>query len=75
MPRTPFAIGCCHWPPLAARPPCPKCTSELTYEDGPMYVCPECAHEWARDGGSTEISAEVDVLARDANGNVLSLRA
>jgi len=27
-------------------PPCPKCHSEYTYEDGAQYVCPECAHEW-----------------------------
>ncbi|MDO9205382.1 MAG: alkylphosphonate utilization protein, partial [Methylotenera sp.] len=25
-------------------PKCPKCNSEYTYEDGDMYVCPECAH-------------------------------
>ncbi|MDU3366058.1 MAG: alkylphosphonate utilization protein, partial [Proteus mirabilis] len=24
-------------------PSCPKCNSEYTYEDGAMYVCPECA--------------------------------
>ena len=28
-------------------PPCPKCNSEYTYEDGANLVCPECAHEWS----------------------------
>jgi protein PhnA len=56
---------------MSALPPCPQCKSELTYEDGPLYVCPECAHEWARDAGSTAISAEAGRLVRDANGNEL----
>lgn len=30
-------------------PRCPKCSSEYTYEDGAMYVCPECAHEWSKE--------------------------
>ena len=30
-------------------PKCPQCSSEYTYEDGPLYICPECAHEWPRD--------------------------
>ncbi len=50
-------------------PKCPKCNSGYTYEDGSMYVCPECAHEWPKDP-----SAENDVRRRayrDAFGNVL----
>lgn len=47
-------------------PNCPKCTSEYTYEDGALLVCPECAHEWAQ--GSEESSEEV---VKDVNGNVL----
>ena len=27
-------------------PNCPKCNSEYTYEDGNLFICPECAHEW-----------------------------
>ena len=33
---------------MAALPNCPKCNSEYTYEDGNMFVCPECAHEWSQ---------------------------
>jgi protein PhnA len=50
-------------------PPCPACGSEFTYEDGNIYVCPECAHEWSIDG-TTEDSTEVRII-KDANGNVL----
>lgn len=50
-------------------PQCPKCNSEYTYEDGAMYVCPECAHEWSKDA-ATESADEAKVI-RDANGNVL----
>jgi len=27
-------------------PACPTCSSEYTYEDRGIFVCPECAHEW-----------------------------
>lgn len=50
-------------------PKCPQCHSEYTYDDGAMYVCPECAHEWAKDGVTEP--AEVRQVVRDAVGNVL----
>lgn len=51
-------------------PNCPKCNSELTYEDRSMYVCPECAHEWVKGEVQTEQS-ETTKEVRDAVGNVL----
>jgi protein PhnA len=51
-------------------PNCPQCKSEYTYEDGGMYICPECAHEWSKD--AAEISTEDKLVVRDANGNVLN---
>ena len=51
-------------------PKCPKCESEYTYEDGTLYVCPECAHEWAVAGGETAAD-DADVI-KDANGNILA---
>ena len=50
-------------------PPCPECGSAFTYEDGNMYVCPECAHEWAKDAQAD--SADDASVVLDANGNVL----
>ena len=50
-------------------PKCPKCSSEYTYEDGFLYVCPECAHEWAKD--SVVESTDHERVVRDAYGNVL----
>jgi len=50
-------------------PNCPKCNSEYTYEDGSMYVCPECAHEWSQ---LEEASHDEDVkVYKDCNGNIL----
>ncbi len=51
-------------------PPCPKCQSEFTYEDGDLYICPECAHEWSQHG-SDEAAEEAKVW-KDAFGNVLA---
>ena len=50
-------------------PPCPACGSEFTYEDGSLYICPECAHEWPKDGVAEE-NAD-DRIIKDANGNLL----
>ena len=50
-------------------PSCPKCSSEYTYEDGNMYVCPECAHEWSKDGA--DAGAEDAAVIKDSNGNIL----
>lgn len=33
-------------------PQCPQCQSANTYEDGNLWVCAECFHEWTLD--STE---------------------
>ena len=51
-------------------PPCPKCNSAFTYEDGNLYVCPECAQEWAK-AAVTETADDQNVV-RDAVGNVLN---
>ncbi|MGN7762364.1 zinc ribbon domain-containing protein YjdM [Paenibacillus sp. 22594] len=51
-------------------PNCPQCSSEYTYEDGSLLVCPECAHEWAP--GSENANSVEDKVVRDANGNILN---
>jgi protein PhnA len=54
---------------MSQLPDCPQCHSEYTYEDGDLYICPECAHEWSKIA-SIE-STEATKVVRDANGNVL----
>ena len=49
-------------------PQCPQCGSEYTYEDGEMFICPECAHEWAKVAA---VEAEEVRVIRDAVGNEL----
>jgi protein PhnA len=53
---------------MSGAPKCPQCGSEYAYEDGAMYVCPECAHEWPQDAAAGTDDARV---VRDSNGNVL----
>lgn len=57
---------------MTSLPNCPQCSSEFTYEDGAMYVCPECAHEWPKDAANVEDAGEQARVVRDANGNVLN---
>ncbi|OSQ43815.1 zinc ribbon domain-containing protein YjdM [Thalassospira alkalitolerans] len=52
---------------MSTLPPCPKCESPYTYEDGALLTCPECAHEWSLDTADTADQSDF----KDANGNVL----
>ena len=54
---------------MTTLPPCPKCASAFTYEDGEMLVCPECAHEWSP---TTVTAAEAAPVVRDAYGTPLA---
>lgn len=53
---------------MQSLPPCPKCNCEYTYEDGAMFICPECAHEWSKESSTSEVST----IIKDAHGTVLS---
>ncbi|MCY1488720.1 putative alkylphosphonate utilization operon protein PhnA [compost metagenome] len=55
---------------MSTLPPCPKCNSEYTYEDGALLVCPECAHEWSADAAA-DSAAEGAKVIKDSVGNVL----
>ena len=57
---------------MSLLPPCPKCKSEYTYEDGGLLICPECAHEWSADAAASSTGAEEQLVVRDANGNQLN---
>ncbi|PLY01261.1 MAG: alkylphosphonate utilization protein [Desulfuromonas sp.] len=54
---------------MSTLPKCPECSSEYTYEDRDLYVCPECAHEWPQ-AAANETEDGGDAI-RDAHGNVL----
>ena len=49
-------------------PNCPECSSEYTYADGNLLICPECAHEWAPGEPAT---ADDELQISDSNGNIL----
>ena len=51
-------------------PNCPACTSEYSYQDGNMLVCPECGHEWSQDAPATD--DDPGLLVQDANGATLA---
>ena len=50
-------------------PNCSECDSKYTYEDGMMYVCPECGHEWSRE--AIAVRTDNETVIKDANGNPL----
>lgn len=54
---------------------CPKCQSENIYQDGNLWICPECSHEWsayAEAALTSETLETEDNRIKDANGNVLN---
>ncbi len=50
-------------------PSCPNCSSDYTYEDRNLFVCPECSHEW---NDQTAGEQEENRVWKDAHGNVLN---
>lgn len=57
---------------MSGQPKCPKCSSEYTYQDGNLWICPECAHEWSIHAAeeAPEETPEAHAV-KDAFGNVL----
>ena len=58
---------------MSQLPTCPQCQSAFTYEgsgaDAGQFICPECAHEWSKEGPVD--GGEISKVIRDANGNTL----
>lgn len=55
-------------------PNCPQCNSEYTYEDGALYLCPECTHEWPihdTETGEDHENATTGLNVKDSHGNPL----
>lgn len=51
---------------------CTKCESPYPYQDGDLWICPECGHEWSAHAEVAEAGDEAsDGIIRDANGNEL----
>lgn len=50
-------------------PCCPECQSEYTYENGPVFACPDCGFEWSAEEAA---AIEEAGILRDAHGNELN---
>ncbi len=51
-------------------PACPVCSSENTYPDDAMIICPDCAHEW--NPSESNHAEDGERVVKDSNGNVLA---
>lgn len=58
---------------MSTENPCPKCKSPYVYQDGNLWVCPECSYEWSTHHQSTEDAPEPTgpKVYKDAHGNIL----
>ena len=50
---------------------CPKCQSENIYQDGYVWMCPECSHEWSESEAKVVVLESDEAVVKDANGNIL----
>lgn len=50
---------------------CPNCQSEYPYEDGNLWICPDCNHEWSNHASEEQFDGASEEI-RDANGSVLN---
>ncbi len=41
---------------MSSYPNCPKCSGEYVYEDGELFICPECGYEWSKNINNLEES-------------------
>lgn len=57
---------------MSDSPTCSKCQSEYPYQDGDLWICPECGHEWSVHEAANAEAEESDGIIRDANGNELN---
>lgn len=48
---------------------CPMCNSDYPYQDGSLWICPECSHEWSAT--LTVPNKPKELVIRDANGTIL----
>ena len=48
-------------------PACTKCGCEYTYEEGNIYICPECSCEWSK----FDMSKDAEEVIKDAYGTIL----
>ncbi len=53
---------------MADFPNCIHCGSAYTYDDGTLFVCPECGHEWSKEAPAAETQEK---SITDAYGNPL----
>lgn len=52
-------------------PACQKCNSEFPYQDGMLWICPECNFEWSTHSNEESV-IEGKTAISDANGNILN---
>lgn len=54
-------------------PNCPQCDSEYTYDDGSLFVCPDCGHEFTQESLAETAESEASATSgyTDAFGTAL----
>lgn len=52
---------------------CPQCASVNIYQDGSLWMCPECGYEWVPNtSNEADLRKTVEDAVKDTNGNLLS---
>lgn len=54
---------------------CPQCQSPNTYEDGNLWVCPECFHEWTPKTNDPKLDTDADEGPNYLDSNGVQLQS
>jgi len=54
---------------MSKLPLCPKCSSDYTYQEDQLFICPDCGYEWSNENVDQKMTQEV--VVKDAFGNLL----
>jgi protein PhnA len=52
-------------------PNCLKCNSGFVYNDGNLFVCPECGYEFSNDDTENNNAKNAGFVVKDVNGAIL----
>jgi protein PhnA len=52
-------------------PNCLKCNSSFVYNDGNLFVCPECGYEFSNDDTENNNAKNAGFVVKDVNGVTL----
>ena len=59
---------------MSTDPKCPKCSSANVYQDGNLWICPECSNEWSVHASAASAAEQIQALERELGARLIRRR-